>query len=85
MSAYWGRLSRKYKDDELEDALKRAFVDGKAPYVILDDRRQQFLIESAVMGVEKGWLTEELVDIEEQYSQLRYHLTDEGRKHFGVA
>lgn len=84
MSAFWGSWPRKYQDDELEAALKRAFVDGKADYIILDDRRQRFLIESACLGVEKGWLDEEFVEIEEQYSQLRYRLTDDGRKHFGV-
>ena len=85
MSAFWGTLRRKYKDDELEEALKRAFVVGKASYIILDDRRERFLIESAILGVEKGWLTEEFVEIEEQYSQLRYHLTDGGKRHFGLA
>lgn len=84
MSTFWGSWPRKYPDNELEDALKRAFSKPDTDYIFLDDRRQRFLIESAVLGVEKGWLTEEFVEIEEQYSQCRYRLTDDGRRHFGL-
>lgn len=75
----------KYQEDELEAALKRAFVERKADFIIVDNRFEQFLIESAILGREKGWLTEKFVEVDEQYSQYQYRLTDEGRKHFGLS
>lgn len=84
MSKFWGEWPRKYPENELEASLKRAFVDNRADYIILDDRRERFLIEGAMLGVEKGWLNEEFVEIDDQYSQLRCRLTEEGRKHFGL-
>lgn len=71
-----------WTDVDLEDALRRAFVDRRADYIFLDDRRQAFRIESVRLGVERGWLTEEFVEIDEQYAQLRYRLTEEGKRHF---
>lgn len=85
MSKFWGTWPRKYQENELEAALLRAFVDNRADFILLDDRRERFLIESATLGVEKGWLSEEFIEIDDQYSQLRYRLTDEGKRHFGLA
>lgn len=72
-----------YPVDELEASLRRAFTNPRTDYIIIDDRRQRFLSESAALGVEKGWLTEEFVEIDSQYSQYRYRLTDVGRRYFG--
>ena len=85
MSKFWGTWPSKYQENELEAALLRAFVDNRADFILLDDRRERFLIESATLGVEKGWLSEEFIEIDDQYSQLRYRLTDEGKRHFGLA
>ena len=85
MSKFWGTWPRKYQENELEAALLRAFVDNRADFILLDDRRERFLIESATLGVEKGWLSDEFIEIDDQYSPLRYRLTDEGKRHFGLA
>lgn len=74
-----------YSEKELEDCLRRAFVDHRADYIILDDRRQGFLLASADLGERNGWLESEFHDNElEQYSYLKYRLTSEGKKYFGV-
>lgn len=69
---------------EFEASLRRAFVGHRADYIILDDRRQCFLGESAAYGVEQGWLTEQFVELDSQSSELRFRLTDKGRVHFGM-
>ena len=73
-----------YPEQELEASLKRAFVDGKADYVVICSRRDRFLLESAMFGVLNNWLSEELKELDEQSSELRFRLTEEGKKHFGV-
>ncbi len=72
-----------YPESELEDALRRAFVNHRCDFIIIDDRRQRFLIESAALGERKGWLAFELCDTDEQSTQWRYRLTPAGRAHFG--
>jgi hypothetical protein len=74
-----------YPEEELEDALRRAFTEGKADYIFIDNRYARFLIASASFGVQKGWLDEEFVEVDEQYSQIRCWLTEAGKKHFGLA
>ena len=71
-----------YEPKELEAALRRAFVDNKADFVCIFSRRSRFLIESAQLGMEQGWLSEEFVELDEQSSELRYRLTQKGREHF---
>lgn len=73
-----------YLESDLEASLKRAFVNGKADYIILDSRRGPFLWAGVKFGMERGWLAERFVEIDEQSSQLQYRLTDEGKRHFGV-
>ncbi len=77
-------MSEEYKEAELEAAIKRAFVDHRADFVIIDSHRDRFLIASAQLGVNKGWLSEKFVEIDEQSSQLQYRLTSEGKIHFGL-
>lgn len=73
-------------EQEFEASLRRAFVDGKADYIVLYDRRQRFLWESANYGMIQGWLTDgQLLQLDEQSSEVRFRLTPEGRKHFGLA
>lgn len=71
-------------EEEYEASLRRAFVDGRADYIILNDRRQQFLIECAAWGQQKGWLgpVEELGD--SQSTEWHLRLTLEGKRHFGL-
>lgn len=73
-----------YPEAELEAALQRAFVQHRADYIVIDSRRHQFLWEGARMGLDRGWLSCEVVEPDEQSTELRYRLTEAGRTHFGV-
>ena len=71
-----------YKED-LEASLRRAFVDGKADFIIFDGHtaRNEFLRDGVNYGIKQGWLygTEKNG---EQWTTIEYRLTDEGKKHF---
>lgn len=69
---------------EYEAALRRAFVEHHADYIVISSRREQFQIESANYGIGQGWLTGRLDERDEQSTAWICRLTDEGRKHFGV-
>lgn len=71
-------------ESELEAALYRAFVTGKANYIVITSRRQQFQIESASYGVDKGWLKQTIDNRDEQSTAWIYRLTKAGEKHFGL-
>ena len=81
-------MTAPYLDTELEAALHRAFVEQRCDYIILDNRRAQFLCESAAFGMRSGWLSEHEwkgADGGEQDYALHYRLTLAGKKHFGVS
>lgn len=62
-------------------SLVRAFRDGKADFILIDSRRQEFQIKSAEYGLSEGLLSfEEQGSDEEQYTAWIYRLTDEGKK-----
>lgn len=83
---------RKYPENELISSLRRAFVDGKANFIIADGQtlRGQFLRESLQLGLNRGWLRQGVSINEDstlgrgrgQYSALTYRLTDEGKRYF---
>lgn len=74
-----------YPVAELAEALRKAFVDNKADYIVLYDRRQQFLFESAAFGQEQGWLgVVREVEFDEQDVEWRLRLTPEGKRYFGL-
>lgn len=77
-----------YPPEELEASLRRAFVDQRADFIILDSAHQKFLIESALFGFNQGWLTEKVNEPPPWPSQdgasIEYRLTEAGRKHFGL-
>lgn len=62
-------------------SLVRAFRDGKADFILIDSRRQQFQIESAEYGLAEGLLyfEEKGSDIE-QYTAYTYRLTAYGKE-----
>jgi hypothetical protein len=65
------RVSAEYAtiEEELEAALRRVFNRTPTPDVIfVDDKRHIFLLEAIAYGVERGWLTAKMNEIEEQYS-----------------
>jgi hypothetical protein len=72
------------EEQEYEASLRRAFVDRRADFIIIDDRRQRFLIDGAAYGERMGWLKFEAYDIDTQSTQWHYRLTPKGRKHFGL-
>lgn len=78
------RVSPEYDtiEQEFEASLRRAFVDDTADYVVIFSKHQRFLLESAFYGQLQGWLKAEFVELDEQSSEIRYRLTDEGKKHF---
>lgn len=72
------------REAEYEAALKRAFVDRRADYIVITSRREQFQAESANYGIDQGWLSGEWDDRDEQSTAFVCRLTPEGRKHFGL-
>ncbi len=87
-------MVRSYNEGELEDSLRRAFVDKKAKSIILDGHtaRSQFLRDSVNYGLEKGLIKNgQNIDEDEvlgkgmgQYFAFTYVLTEEGKKYFGL-
>jgi hypothetical protein len=72
-------------EEEFEARTAKAFRAG-ADYIFIDSRRQRFQFEAAEFCRERGWLTEpEFKEIDEQYAQQRYRLTEAGRQHWGLA
>jgi len=62
-------------------SLVRAFRDGKADFILIDSRRQEFQIKAAEYGLSEGLLSfEEQGSDESQYTAWIYRLTDEGKK-----
>lgn len=72
------------KKSKCEAMLRRAFVDHRADYVVISSRRQQAQIESVNYGIERGWLTGEWDESDEQSTAFICRLTTAGRKHFGL-
>ena len=68
---------------ECEAALRRAFVDRRADFIVITSRRERFQIESANYGIDQGWLRGDWDERDEQSVAWVLRLTDAGRKHFG--
>jgi hypothetical protein len=87
-------MSKQYSKSELEDSLKRAFVDNEADYIIMDGQqmRNEFLVDGINYGLDKGWLYQaENIDEDEilgqsngQYLAYTYRLTNKGKKYFNI-
>lgn len=69
---------------EYEAALRRAFVERRADYIVIDSRRQEFQIKSASYGIDRGWLSGSIVESDPQSTAWVLRLTEAGREHFGV-
>lgn len=69
---------------EKEAMLRRAFVDGRADFVMISSRREWRQIQSVNYGVDQGWLKSQWHDEDEQSTYITYRLTPDGRKHFGL-
>jgi hypothetical protein len=74
-----------YSTAELEASLHRAFVDGRADFIVLDNnmRGQGFVSASAAHGIDMGWLYCSQRAGDEQSQVFAFRLTEAGRKRFG--
>jgi hypothetical protein len=70
---------------EYEAALRRAFVEHRADFIVLSSHRDQFRIESANYGVDQGWINGEWDELDEQNTVWIGRLTDKGRERFGLS
>lgn len=80
-------MSKKnYKDQDLEDSLRRAFVDKGFSSILMDGReyRNKFLRNGINYGINRGWLCVDDNIEESQYTAVTYKLTEEGKKYFGL-
>lgn len=69
---------------QYEDALRRAFVDHHADYIVVTSRRERFQLEAASYGEDKGWLSFHSDGRDEQSTAYIYRLTQFGRRYFGL-
>jgi hypothetical protein len=66
--------------EDAREMLVRVLADNPGDYVFIDQRTMWWAQRCAEIGVEQGWLEEgKLVEVDEQYSQLRWRITDAGR------
>lgn len=74
-----------YTEKDLEAALRRAFVDRESDFIIFDghEARNEFLRDGINYGLENEWVYGNEVE-EEQWTTIKYRLTDKGKKHFGL-
>lgn len=78
---FWDKLEEDYPTEhDYLVAHVRAFRDHNADFIIIDDRRMEFQIQSSQFGETLGILTSEFIEIDEQSTQMRYRLTDLGRE-----
>ena len=70
--------------DELEDVLKRAFVDKGFPSILVDGHtlRNEFLASAINYGIENDWLRKSGEASDSQWTSFSYELTEEGKKYF---
>jgi hypothetical protein len=69
---------------EYEGALRRAFVEKRADYIVLTSRRERFQAEAMNYGINQGWLKGEWDERDEQSTAFVCRLTFAGRMHFGL-
>lgn len=78
---FWDDIEEKYPlEHDYLVALVRAFRDHKCDYVIINSRRQEYQYKSATFGLEcKLLYAQEIDDYEDQYTELRFRLTELGK------
>lgn len=85
--AYTSLPTADYKtiEEEFEARLRKGFLGDRlstSAFIVVYDRRQRFQLESMGYGEDMGWLKVELVELDEQSSEYRAHLTEAGLAHF---
>ena len=80
-------MEENYTNQDLEDSLRRAFVEKGFESILLDghEARSSFKRDGINYGLDNGWLCKK-EDIEEsQYTAVNYALTEKGKKYFGLS
>ncbi len=77
---------RDYSNKDLEDALRRAFVDNGLKSILLDghEAKNPFKVDGINYGIKRGWLRKEDDIKESQYTAVTYVLTNKGKEYFGL-
>jgi len=81
-------MGEKYTDQELEDVLRRAFVDKGFKSVLYDGyvaTQKPFVAAAIQHGLDKDLLCEGSPIEEEQYTAQIFILTEEGKGYFGLS
>ena len=79
---YGRRFISDYTEEELKASLIRAFKDGRADYIVLDDNMhgQKFLAADAAWAIDRGWLYNDRNHDDEQCAVSSFRLTEAGKK-----
>ncbi len=72
------------REQKFESALRLVFSGHPGASVKVYSRRERFLLEAVSYAIQQGWLTTELVKVDDQSSHLEGHLTEAGKQHFGI-
>ena len=77
---------KKFKKEELEASLRRAFVDKRFESILMDghEARNSFLRQGIHHGIDEGLLYIESEVNESQYTAINYALTKKGKRYFGL-
>ncbi|OGZ09850.1 MAG: hypothetical protein A3D65_00465 [Candidatus Lloydbacteria bacterium RIFCSPHIGHO2_02_FULL_50_13] len=72
----------KYPTEEFKASLTRAFKNGRADFIVLDDNMngQRFLAACAVWAIDQGWLYNDNNQSDGQCRVSSFRLTKAGRK-----
>jgi len=79
----WGRGSiTGYDAKEFRTSLTRAFKDGRADFVVLDNnmRGQKFLAACVAWAVDRGWLYNDSSAGDEQCKVFSFRMTKAGKR-----
>lgn len=71
-------------EEEFEARTRKAFVEKGMTEVWVYSKRDEFQITMSEFCIQKGWMQGELIELDSQSSGMRYTLTEEGKKHFGL-
>ena len=80
-------MAEDYINKDLEDSLRRAFVDRRFESILFDgwEAKNSFLRDGLNYGIDMGWLKVSSEVKESQYTAVNYCLTDKGKLHFGLS
>jgi len=67
-------------EEEMEARLRKQFIAHKADFFFINFSSPEFLQATVAYGLKKGWLA----DGEAHLEGIRYRLSPEGKKYFGV-